>query len=219
MIIGVSGFSGSGKDTVADEICRDPWILGETNRGSWFVKLAMADGIKRICHDVFDWSYEQLWGPSATRNIPDKRYPREGGFLTPRFALQALGSEWGRNCYENVWVELALRLSKQLVGSSEYVYSQVRGVIPASKVGPIEPWKGVVIPDCRFKNEFSLLREAGAKLVRVKRKGLEEPPYRHPSETEQTEVPDDYFDYVFHNDGALEDVPLKIADMMKELSK
>lgn len=206
MIIGVSGFAGSGKDTVADGICKDPL----------FVKLALADGIKRINREVFDWSRDQLWGPSALRSVPDERYPREGGYLTPRYALQKLGTEWGRDCYENIWIEYALRLSRRLLTIHGYRYEPTQGLI--SK-GLSTPLKGVVIPDCRFKNEFKLLREAGAKLVRVKRKGLDKPPWDHPSETEQTEVPDGYFDYVFQNDGALEEVPAKIDTMLKDLTK
>lgn len=206
MIIGVSGFSGSGKDTVADEICKSPS----------FVKLAFADGVKRILVEVFDFTDEQLWGPSAERNKPDARYPREGGFLTPRHALQSLGTEWGRACYENVWVELALRNCKQLVGSHSYAYSQTGGVHLRRPGVTIE---GVVITDCRYKNELEGIRAAGAKLVRVSRKGLEDPPYAHSSETEQAGIPDSYFDYVFHNDGSLEDFPTKCATMLKELAQ
>lgn len=209
MIIGVSGFSGSGKDTVADSICKDPS----------FIKLALADGIKRICYDVFDFSYEQLWGPSAARNMPDKRYPREEGFLTPRHALQTLGTEWGRACYEDVWVKLAIRLSKKLLGSDQYRYSQVQGVIPIGDLGPVTIRKGIVVTDCRFKNEMAQLRFAGAKLVRVRRTGLDAPPYDHPSETEQATIPDSFFDYVFQNDGSLADLPFKCAAMLKELAQ
>src|ERR1051325_8980837 len=114
MIIGVCGFAGSGKDTVADEICKDPA----------FVKLAFADNLKRILMGLFDFSYEQLWGPSATRSEPDKRYPRKGGFLTPRHALQSLGTEWGRDCYENLWIDLAIKDAKRLEGSHSLGYSK-----------------------------------------------------------------------------------------------
>lgn len=207
MIIGVSGFSGSGKDTVADSLCKDPL----------FAKLAFADGIKRILRELFDFSYEQLWGPSAARNLPDERYPREGGYLTPRHALQSLGTEWGRNCYENVWVELAIRMAKRLDGSSILRYSPTEGVIPACDLAL--PNKGVIITDCRFKNELDSLRAAGAKLVRIHRPGVEMPPYAHSSETEQATIPDSFFDYVFRNDGSLEDLPTKCAIMLKELAQ
>jgi hypothetical protein len=205
MIIGVSGFSGSGKDTVADTICKDPS----------FIKLAFADGIKRILQEVFDFTYDQLWGPSATRNKPDERYPRKDSFLTPRHALQSLGTEWGRDCYENVWVDLAIRMAKRLDGSSIFRYSPTEGMIPASDFAL--PTKGVLITDCRFRNELEGIRAAGGKIVRVLRKGLDTPPYGHSSETEQAGIPDSFFDHVFHNDGSLEDLPLKCTVMLKEL--
>jgi hypothetical protein len=206
MIIGVCGFAGSGKDTVADEICKDPA----------FVKLAFADNLKRILMGLFDFSYEQLWGPSATRSEPDKRYPRKGGFLTPRHALQSLGTEWGRDCYENLWIDLAIKDAKRLEGSHSLGYSQTDGVFlkrPGISI------RGVVITDCRFRNELEGVRSAGGKLVRVLRKGLDAPPYGHSSETEQAGIPDGFFDYVFHNDGSLEDFPPKCAAMLKELAQ
>lgn len=206
MIIGLSGFSGSGKDTVADCICKDPL----------FAKLAFADGIKRILKELFEFSYEQLWGPSAARNKPDERYPRGEGYLTPRHALQSLGTEWGRNCYENVWVELAIRMAKRLDGSSILRYSPTEGIIPASDLAL--PSKGVVVTDSRFKNELEALRAAGAKLVRVVRPGVDLPPYAHVSETEQATIPDSFFDYVFQNDGSLEDLSTKCTAMLKELA-
>jgi hypothetical protein len=207
MIIGVSGFSGSGKDTVADVICQNPA----------YTKLALADGIKRICHEVFAFSYGQLWGPSSTRNAPDLRYPRAGGHLTPRYALQTLGSEWGRGCYEHIWVELALRISNQLLTDPKTKYSPVEGVRSTGQL--VTPLVGVLITDVRFRNEMEMLRASGAKLVRVRRLGLETPPYDHPSETEQTTVADDFFDYVIHNDGSLDDLSLKCVAMMEEFSK
>jgi len=48
MIIGVAGNAGSGKDTVADHLVK--------HHG--FVKVALADPLKRICREVFDFSEE-----------------------------------------------------------------------------------------------------------------------------------------------------------------
>jgi hypothetical protein len=110
-IIGLLGHSGAGKDSVAKlaaELCD-------------CTSLAMADPIKRICKEVFDFSDEQLWGPSEERNKPDKRYHRTNGenvvaigqvYLTPRYACQTLGTEWGRNCYSDVWVDLGIRKAR-----------------------------------------------------------------------------------------------------------
>lgn len=181
MIIGLSGFAGAGKDTVAD-------ILRDKHN---FVKLALADPLKRICRDVFAFTDAQLWGPSSERNKPDLRYPRDHSwiaqdadeftvadpecfccgiknsklaeakseikcYLTPRYALQKLGTEWGRDCYTTVWSELALRIAKQLMTDPKLDYTAYQGV---KRRTDGTPPAGIVIPDIRFISEMKVLRD------------------------------------------------------------
>lgn len=210
MIIGILGVAGAGKDTAADFLVRD----------HGFTKVALADPLKRLARDVFAFTDDQLWGPSAARNAPDERYPRDhsyayidadndlyecascgdrivdwqaekvigvgGCFLTPRYALQTLGTEWGRHCYSNVWVEYALRVAGQLYNA--------------------------VVSDLRFKNEVDAFRKAGAKLIRIVRPGagLAGSAGRHVSEAEQESIPDSAFDAIIVNDGTLEDLERKM---------
>jgi hypothetical protein len=216
IIIGLSGLAGSGKDTVAD------WMVRE--RG--FRKMALADPLKRLAQQVYGFTAVQLWGPSAERNRPDPRYPREHIFpwlansnsrcsvcgvqhwswqrhptenacyLTPRYALQQLGSEWGRHCYQNTWIELLLR-----------------------EIEALPPWedgtKRIVIPDCRFINEFEVLRKSGAQLARVRRPSVGAPSFTHDSENEQLTWDDSRFDAVIQNDGELSDLPAKLDGMLE----
>lgn len=214
MIVGISGLAGSGKDTCADFLVRD----------HGFAKVALADPLKRIAADVFGFSYEQLWGPSSMRNAPDTRYLRNHGpsldgrcmccgfgfdlfplglateesqppcFLTPRFALQQLGTEWGRGCYPDIWIEYAVRKSSVA--------------------------QNVVIPDVRFKNEVDGLRAHGAKLIRVVRSsaGLVGVAGAHTSETEQASIPDSDFDTVIRNDGTIAEIGEAVAKWLKESS-
>lgn len=72
-IIALSGYSRAGKDTAADG-------LVAKLRG---VKVALADPVKRIAREVFDFSMEQLWGPSENRDALDRRYPRSHGPWSP----------------------------------------------------------------------------------------------------------------------------------------
>lgn len=221
MIIGITGKAGAGKDTAAD-------VLVERFN---FVKVALADPLKRICKDVFDFSDEQLWGPSQMRNEEDKRYPRENAgvrmarniaadlatddtpvppavrewsqkdireYLTPRYALQQLGTEWGRDCYDNIWVDYAMRTAKKLM-TGAYIYHQKYGlqefdiITPAIRkkfelgTGMVMAAGGVVIPDVRFKNEADAIRQAGGKIWRIIRPGagLEGDAGKHASEVEQ----------------------------------
>lgn len=63
-LVGFLGQAGSGKDTAAQRLVDD----------HGFVKVAMADPMKRFAQNVFDFSDDQLWGDSEYRNLQDKRY-------------------------------------------------------------------------------------------------------------------------------------------------
>lgn len=127
-LIGLTGRAGSGKDTIADILV--------SRHG--FKKIALADPMKRFCREIFGFTDEQLWGPSEKRNEPD---PRWDG-LTPRKALQMLGTEWGRAMHPDVWVR--------------------RLIVEWSRLGD-----SVVVPDVRFQNELEAIRAAGGHVVRV----------------------------------------------------
>jgi hypothetical protein len=217
MIIGISGLAGSGKDTAADFLVQD----------HGFVRVALADKLKRVCRDVFDFTEEQLWGPSSRRNEEDKRYPRrlnkDGSkleYLTPRYALQTLGTEWARDCYESIWTYDALRTAKVLLKDSSFHYNPQLGLqnCTAGSLCNIRA-KGIVIPDVRFKNEMELIRDAGGHLVRMKRgNGLAGAAALHQSEAEQLELDDSYFTAVIHNgDLSLDELRVEVTKVYKSL--
>ena len=229
MLIGVTGqcvdsfgrkrIAGAGKDVVAKR-------LMDYHK---FVSIAWADPLKRFCKEVYDFSDEQLWGESDLRILPDKRYPRpNGGFLTPRFALQSIGTEWGRNCYLNTWVDYGIRVAKTLLEDNYMVYSSKLGLVgrwEQTCQGEFEtiedfpnPIGGVVFSDVRFDNELKAIKEAGGKVVRIKRQlsiAYDEKAMNllHGSETELVNQPDDIFDYIIENSGTLEDLMYKIDEM------
>lgn len=62
-IVGINGNLGSGKDTVADCFVENG-----------YVKISLADPMKRFVRSVFGFSEDQLWGPSDSRNAEDPRY-------------------------------------------------------------------------------------------------------------------------------------------------
>lgn len=186
-LIALSGRAGSGKNTVAD-------MLG-------CPQISFAEPLKRFCQEVFAFTDAQMFGPSSERNRPDPRYHRPCPscfltgcpncndlgvtFLTPRHALQTLGTEWGRDCYGNVWADLGVR--KALATPSHVV----------------------VITDCRFVNEAEAVRRAGGEVWRVVRPGagLTGAAGLHPSEAEQES--DRFMDLVtrtIENSGDLSDL-------------
>lgn len=259
MIVGISGLlvteqgepigsAGAGKDTLAD------FLVEKAS----FNKLALADPLKRVLREVYDFTEDQLWGPSQNRNAPDTRYPRphtwiehkdgkgyscaccsqkvgrncglpDTGmatqcYLTPRYALQLLGTEWGRHCFQDTWVEVAVRDAKRVLGDPLAYYNAKEGVqylegnfvFPNFRAEQDARVKGIAISDVRFKNEIDGLRARGAKLVRVKRVGvgLANAAGMHPSERESVEIPDSAFDLIVENNGTPKELSSYVSKVL-----
>ena len=140
MILGVTGFIGSGKDTVADYLC--------TFHG--FKRVSFAASLKDAVSAVFGWDRELLEGSTKTsrewREQKDEWWSNRLGMdVTPRWILQYWGTEVLRNHFHNdIWVasvENQLRKTKD----------------------------DVVITDCRFSNEVAALKNVGGVTCRVER--------------------------------------------------
>lgn len=201
-IIGISGPAGSGKDTFADMLLE--------NDG--FVRLSLADPIKRFAMDVWEFSETQLWGPSEHRSIPDTRYeicksPNYIEYLTPRKVLQHLGTEGCRSVDEDVWIRYALRIANFLLENPSFTYSYSRGVYP-SKIKNYPATKVVILPDIRFCNEINRIKKAGGTLIRIIRpgSGLTGEYAQHQSESEMSSISSEEFDFIINNDGSLDDL-------------
>jgi len=143
----------------------------------------------------------------------------EAESLSPRLALQVLGTEWGRFCYYNVWIDYAIRIANELLNKDAYMYTSAHGLQEYPSNGPnayVYRTKHVIIPDVRFSNEISAIKKAGGKLIRIKRPvaGLQGFTANHASEAEQLSIPDSEFDYVIDNDGTIPELAAKLADIM-----
>jgi hypothetical protein len=186
MFFALVGRAGSGKDTVA-RMLQKHLVNAEL--------ISFAEPLKDFCQYAFDFSDEQIRGPSASRDAPDLRYRRaDGAFLTPRYALQTLGTEWGRNCYPDVWVDLALRRVEQTLASG----------------------RSAIITDCRFLNEAARVSAAGGCLVRIVRPGVKDA--AHVSETEQDATGmAQYITCTVHNDGTLDYLRERVASVLESV--
>ena len=140
MIIGVCGFIGSGKDTVADYLVN----LHHFRRESF------ANTLKDAVSAVFGWDRTMLEGRTKQarewREQQDNWWTnRLGMVITPRWVLQNWGTEVCRNGFhDDIWIA---SLENKLRNSTD----------------------DVVISDCRFPNEIAAIKQAGGIVVRVVR--------------------------------------------------
>jgi len=139
MIIGICGFIGSGKDTVADYLTN----FHEFRRESF------ANSLKDAVAQVFGWDRTMLEG--RTKQAREWREQLDVWWsdrlkmpeLTPRWVLQHWGTEVCRHGFhDDIWIA---SLENKLRHSHD----------------------DVVISDCRFPNEIAAIRRAGGLVVRV----------------------------------------------------
>lgn len=141
MIVGLVGFIGAGKGSVAD-------ILVERHD---YIKESFANSVKDSVSAVFGWDRPLLEGDTAEsrawRETPDKWWSEKlGKTFSPRLALQLMGTEAGRDVFhEDLWVHTLMRRCENA------------------------PNKNYVIADVRFSNEIKAIQKAGGKVVRVRR--------------------------------------------------
>ena len=210
-LIGLIGFIGSGKDTVAQKIIQH----GAT-------KDSFAAPLKDVVSAVFGWQRDLLEGDTIQsrefRETPDMFWSRKLGIpnFTPRLALQLVGTDVMRDHFHtDIWLsslEYRLRCNKQAHGA-------------------------VVISDARFRNELNLIKEMNGKVIWVQRgelpewydtavkanqgnvvaKRIMETKYRDVHSSEWDWVGFDV-DYVITNNGTLEDLYDQINKIQQELT-
>jgi hypothetical protein len=141
MIVGLVGFIGAGKGTVAD-------LLVERHG---FFKESYANSLKDACSIIFGWDREMLEGATpesrAWREQKDEWWSEKlGKEFSPRLALQLMGTEAGRDVFHpDLWVHTVMRRCERA------------------------PWNNYVIADVRFPNEINAIVNSGGKVIRVRR--------------------------------------------------
>ena len=139
MIIGICGFIGSGKDTIADYLVN----IHQFRRESF------ANSLKDAVAQVFGWDRDMLEG--RTRQSREWREQVDPWWaerlnmsdLTPRWVLQHWGTEVCRRAFhDDIWIAA---LENKLRNSTD----------------------DIVISDCRFPNEIKSIKDAGGIVIRV----------------------------------------------------
>jgi len=133
-LLGITGHARSGKGTIAAHLVAQGWV--EHSFGAP-LRTFIAEELLGIGLAEFD----------AVKEIPQAKL----GGKTPRFAMQTLGTEWGREMvWTNLWVEKCMaKVLKELAAGQR-----------------------VVLSDVRLDNEALAILNAGGRIIRVHRPGV-----------------------------------------------
>lgn len=128
-VLAISGAAGSGKSTVSDFLA--------VRFG--YTKTKFAKPLKDMCRAL---GLDECHIEGDMKETP---LPFLGG-KTPRYAMQTLGTQWGRDCMgDDFWVDLW--------ASRARAHSRV------------------IVDDCRFANEAAMVRRMGGRVIRLVGRG------------------------------------------------
>ena len=157
-LIGLSGAARSGKDTTGAILASK---LG-------YKTYSLASPIKVVCNDLFGWDDRHSNG--ELKEVVDEFWG-----ISPRYAYQTLGTEWGRNLIcDDIWLRRANLIYK--------------------KEGAL------IVTDIRFQNEADFIRSNGGQIIHIIRDGAEKV-LQHSSESGIDQKPEDV---ILYNNSSLE---------------
>tara|TARA_B100001094_G_scaffold217417_1_gene211465 strand:- start:3373 stop:4035 length:663 start_codon:yes stop_codon:yes gene_type:complete len=209
LIIGLVGWIGSGKNTVAD-------ILATQHD---YKKDSFAAPLKDATANIFNWPRKTLEGDTDhSRHFRECVDPYWANKLsiknfTPRLALQIVGTELFREHFHpRIWLD---SLEHRYIAGGQ---------------------KPTIITDCRFRNELAFVKQMGGFTIRVKRgddphwtelakQAQQDDDFAiqqladigiHASEWDHT---GQLVDFIIENNGSLEQLTDKVQGVVKVLSK
>lgn len=170
-IVALSGSAGSGKSEVAKHLVK--------KHGFELVKFASP--LKDMLR-AFYMTQGIVKREDIERRIEGDLKERPDPMLmweTPRYAMQTLGTEWGRDCIGvDFWLNAWLRRVNAIEGP-------------------------VVVDDCRFDNEADLVRGQGGQVFLIKPRTKRRKRSVHTSEIG---IDTAYIDFTVENNGTIEEL-------------
>lgn len=232
MLIGISGRKGSGKDTAAT-IIRSAFPTYNFRIDKFaapmkeFIAKLLGVNIEALELQEFkerplgeEW---KVFVETSSYNYDYRKIRKEAsGFVheeeyynTPRWMLQSLGTEWGRNTiHPDIWINALFnkynrnpkvhfvlaytaKHGKGLKRAKEYVDSRTDEQL-LEEFGSIIP--NLIISDVRFDNEAQAIKDKGGFIIEIERDV--DSTDSHASEKR---LSDSMIDFVVINDGTLEE--------------
>lgn len=159
-LIALHGVAGSGKSLASDHL----W------NGHGFATTKFAGPLKGMLRMLLIINGVKTTGEidryieGDLKEVPSDYF----GGKTPRYLMQTLGTEWGR----------------ELIADDLWLSTWKNGVQSMGE-------DSVVVDDCRFENEATLVRSMGGRVIHIKRPDPDRDPGVHSSEVELEVKPQD----------------------------
>ena len=206
MIIGLSGYAKSGKDTVADMIIsmhKEQWVVKKfSGKLKEIASLLTGINIAKFEDQEFKESlmpieWVEQWMDNTTMHYK---------LMKVRDFLQRLGTEAIRDgLHKNTWVNALMADYKNFHTDK---FSVRQGITKPE-------YPNWIITDCRFPNEFRAIKDKGGIIIRIERDGIL-PINAHPSETALDAFE---FDFEIENNGSLEDLRRSVTFMLNKFDE
>jgi len=188
-IIGLCGYKGSGKDTIADML-----VINDN-----FIKIAFADFIRNALKELFDWDDSNF--SQEKKELPDEYWG-----VTPRKMCQELGTEFLRfHCNDLISKDFKLPNGDNY--SSTFHIKRINKEV--IKLLELNKKTNIIFSDIRFQDELDYVKKLGGKIIRVSRDDIKKNSYSlHISEKNIYEL--NNVDYELNNNGTIKDLSKKV---------
>lgn len=195
MIIGLCGAQGVGKDTIGDILVSE----------YGFTKITFASALKDVVSILFSWPRDLLEGITEEsrlwRETVNEYWSEKTGVsgFTPRKALQYVGTDLlRRQLYDNIWVNIVENKINMLLS--------------------LNPETNIVITDCRFINEFNMIKKfSGSQIFKIVKDidiQLINTNISHSSEVDWQNYE---FDRILYNNKTVSDLKLQIKSIIENV--
>ena len=174
ILVGITGRARSGKDTIAKYLEKYHAFTLDSFAAPIRSMLVHTLGLKNL---------EEL---DSIKHIPNTIL----GGNTPRYAMQTIGTEWGRGMInDSIWID--------------------------SCIARIEKYDRAIISDVRFDNEAERIKNRGGVILKVHR--TNEPYIQEADHASEQGIRADLVDYHIVNNETVDDLYANIERLMKIL--
>jgi len=201
MIVGLSGLSGSGKDTVAAYLIKE----------HQFERIAFADKVKQSIARTFDIPFREV----EQLKDDDTVYVALGYKNQPQGMAEKAG-------VSHMWSpirELTFGEFMQYFATEGHrdVFGQYFWVEQCLPVDGFYAGRKIVVTDVRFREEADRIRVLGGSVVKIVSPVPHKPSPRHNEHVSEVQSDLGYIAHRIDNNGTIDDLMVKIEEMLANL--